>query len=446
MTAQTLNLLSDLLCHTKRAGADAADVLFLSGTSLNVGVRNGVVETLERSEAHGLELRVFVGKKNATVFTTTIDPNQFTDFVERAVAMAHILPDDQYAGLASQALTGVFDTNSLELEDPVEPTTKDLLERAHNGEQAALAVTGVTNSAGSNASWHKIQIALATSAGFTGTYYRTCHANSVCVLAGTGQDMQRDYDYHQTVWLEDLTEASILGRNAGQQAVARLNPTRPRTGRYPVVFHPRVASSFLDHFAHAINGATIARGTSFLKNSLGKKIFAQSVHIIDDPHRMRGLYSCPFDGEALQTAPIHFVQDGILNTWVLDSRSARQLGLQSNARAARRLHGPPTPATTNLFFEAGKFSPQELMDDITEGIYVTEMMGSAVNLLTGDYSRGATGFMIRHGKIAEPITEFTLAGHLLEIFSSLRLAHDLSFRFGTDSPTLRVDALNIAGS
>ena len=446
MTAHLLNLLSDLLDHTKRAGADAADVLFLSGTAVNVDVRNDVVETLERSESQGLELRVFVGKKNATVFTTTIDPSRFKDFVERTIAMARILPEDHYAGLAPQALTGVFESNTLALEDPVEPSTAHLLERARHGENAALAITGVTNSAGSSASWHKTQIALATSAGFTGTYYKTSHANSVCVLAGTGQDMQRDYDYHQTVWLEDLTEAAVLGHNAGQQAVARLNPTRPRTGHYPVVFHPRVASSFLSYFIRAINGAAIARGTSFLKDSLGQKVFAQGVHITDDPHRMRGLHSCPFDGEALSIAPLHLVQDGVLNTWILDSRSARQLGLQSNARAARNLHGPPTPSATNLFFEAGTCSPQELMSDITEGIYVTEMMGSAVNLLTGDYSRGATGFMIRHGQIAEPITEFTLAGHLREIFSSLTLAHDLSFRFGVDAPTVRVDALNLAAA
>ena len=446
MTAQTLDLLSDLIRHARQAGADAADALFVSSTAVGAGVRNGVTEELERSETTDLGLRVFIGGKNATVSTTTIDPSRFAQLAEQAMAMARVLPDDRYAGLAPQAMTGAHDTNTLGLEDPTEPSTASLLDRARMGEDAALAVPGVTNSAGSSASWGRTQVALATSAGFAGGYSRTRHSNSVCVLAGEGEGMQRDYDHHGTVWLEDLTDAATLGLNAGQQAVARFNPARPRTGRYPVVFHPRVASSFLGHFIGAINGSAIARGTSFLKDKMGQSLFAKGVQITDDPGRIRGLRSRPFDGEAMQAQPLHLVQDGVLTTWILDSRSARQLGLESNARAARGTSGPPGPSATNLFFEPGTLSPTELMADITEGLYITEMMGSAINGLTGDYSRGASGFMIRNGQIAEPVAEFTLAGNLLDIFASMTLANDLAFRFGTDAPTLRVETLSTAGA
>lgn len=446
MTQQTLDLIADLVKHARSAGADAADAVFVSSTAVGAGVRNGVTEELERSETTDLGLRIFVGRKNAIVSTTTPDRAKFGSLVEQALAMARVLPDDQYAGLAPNALTGTFDTNTLELADPAEPDTAALLERARAGEEAALAIKGVTNSAGSSASCGRTEVTLATSAGFAGTYSRTSHSNSVCVLAGAGDGMQRDYDYHGTVWLRDLKDAATLGRNAGEKAVARLNPSRPKTGRYPVVFDPRVAGSFLGHFVGAITGTSIARGTSFLKDKMGQAIFASTVGITDDPTRVKGLRSRPFDGEGMAVAPLSLVQGGVLQSWMLDSRSARQLGLQSNARAARGTASPPGPSASNLFFEPGTLSPSALMADIKEGLYITEMMGSSINGLTGDYSRGASGFMIRDGQITEPVAGFTLAGNLLEIFASITLADDLVFRFGTDAPTLRTDALNTAGA
>ncbi|MFT9014923.1 MAG: TldD/PmbA family protein [Acetobacter sp.] len=446
MTARTLDLLSDLIGRARKAGADNAEAVFIASTSVGAGVRNGVTEELERSETTDLGLRVFAGARNAIVSTTTIDAGRFEQLVDQAMAMARVLPDDQYAGLAPQALTGTHTTNDLQLSDPAEPDTATLLERARQGEEAALAIKGVTNSAGSSASFGRTRVAFATSGGFAGSYERTSHSNSVCVLAGAGDGMQRDYDYHGTVWLADLQDAGELGRSAGEKAVARLNPARPRTGRYPVVFAPRVASSFLGHFIGAITGTAIARGTSFLKDRMGQGIFAPAISITDDPTRIKGLRSRPFDGEGLPMAPLPLVRDGVLQNWILDSRSARQLKLQSNARAARGTSGPPGPSATNLFFEPGTLSPQALMADIGEGLYITEMMGSSINGLTGDYSRGASGFMIRNGQIAEPVAEFTLAGNLLEIFASMTLANDLVFRFGTDAPTLRVEALSTAGA
>lgn len=446
MSANTLDTLSDLVRRAIAKGADAADAVFASGTAVATGVRNGVTEELERSETTDLGLRVFVGNKAAIVSATTLEPARFDSLAEQALAMARVLPEDRFAGLAENSLRGVYNTNTLDLADTAEPDTKTLLERAREGEEAALAIKGVTNSAGSQASWGRSQIALVTSRDFAGTYTRTSHGTSVCVLAGQGEDMQRDYDYHGTAHLTDLESAAALGKKAGENAVARLNPVRPRTGHYPVVFHPRVASSFLGHFIGAVNGSSIARGTSFLKEKMGQQIFADNVTITDNPTRPRGLRSRPFDGEGLNTGLLTLIENGVLKSWVLDSRSARQLGLSSNGRAARGTSGPPSPSATNLAFGPGEVSPAALIADIKEGLYITEMMGSSVNALTGDYSRGASGFMIRDGQIAEAAAGFTLAGNLTDIFASLVLADDLVFRFGTNAPTLRTDALNIAGA
>lgn len=446
MTEQTLTHLSDLIARARTAGADAADAVFVSSTAIGVGVRNGTTEELERSETTDLGLRVFAGQKSAIVSATTLSPSRFDGLVEQALAMARVLPDDRFAGLAEHALTGSHTTNTLDLADTAEPDANALLARAKEGEDAAMAVQGVTKSSGSNASWGRTAISLVTSAGFAGQYARTSHSTSVCVLAGQGETMQRDYDYHSTVHLADLEAADALGRKAGTNAVARLNPKRPRTGRYPVVFAPRVANSFLQHFIGAISGASIARGTSFLKDKLHQPLFAQAVTITDDPTRPRGLRSRPFDGEGTEAAPLALVQNGVLQTWLLDTRSARHLGLTSNGRAARGASSPPAPSPTNLAFAPGTLSPTDLMADIKEGLYITEMMGSSINGLTGDYSRGASGYMIRDGQIAEAAAEFTLAGNLLDIFASLVLANDLVFRFGTNAPTLRTDALNVAGA
>jgi PmbA protein len=258
--------------------------------------------------------------------------------------------------------------------------------------------------------------------------------------------MQRDYDYSSAVHLSDLEDAAGLGHAAGEKAVTRLNPTRPRTARLPVVFDPRVASSLLGHLANAINGASVARGTTFLREKLGQRVFAPGIDIIDDPRRLRGLRSRPFDGEGVPTAQRLLVEDGVLTTWLLDTRSARQLGLKTNGSAQRGPGSPPGPGTTNLFLRPGGISPAELMSDIREGIYLTELIGMGVNGITGDYSRGAAGFMIRHGALAEPVAEITVAGTLQHIFAHLLPANDLRFRRGTDSPTIRVEGLTIAGA
>jgi PmbA protein len=439
-----LNLLADLIARARAAGADAADAVLISGTSLSVARRLGETEHVERAEGRDLGLRVFLGRQAAIVSASTIDPARFTELAERAVAMARVVPEDPYAGLADTAAPPR--DIALDLEDPGEPATEALIARAAAAEEAALAVHGVTNSEGAEAGFGRTEAVLVTSAGFAGRQVRTSHSVSAAALAGSGTAMQRDYDSHSTVHLADLDDPSKIGHSAGERAVTRLNPTRPKTAKLSVIYDPRVAGSLLGHLAGAINGAGVARGTSFLKDKLGQRIFASGIEVHDDPLRVRGLRSRRFDGEGTPTEARDLIADGVLTTWLLDSRSARQLGMVSTGHAARGTGGPPSPSPTNLYLDAGPLSPAELMADIKLGLYINELIGMGVNGVTGDYSRGAAGFMIRDGAIAEPVAELTIAGNLLEMFAHLTPADDLRFRRGTDSPTVRIDGMTMAGA
>lgn len=439
-----LDLLADLIGRAKAAGADAADAILLSGTSLSVERRLGRTEKLEQSEARDLGLRVFLGRRSAVVSSSAADPAGFAALAERAVAMARVVPEDPYGGLAE--LASAPESTALDLADPAAPDAAALVARASAAEEAALAVSGVTNSEGAEATYSRSDVALMTSAGFAGQYSRTSHAVVAVALAGAGVDMQRDYDSASAVHLADLEDAAGIGHTAGTRAVARMNPRRARTARLPVVYDPRVSGSLLSHLVAAINGATIARGTSFLKGMLGQAVFAAGLQVHDDPRRVRGLRSKPFDAEGVPTAARTIVQDGVLTTWLLDSRSARQLGLRSTGHAVRGTSGPPSPAPTNLFMAPGTLSPTALMADIREGLYVTELIGMGVNGITGDYSRGAAGFMIRDGVLAEPVAEITIAGSLPAMFRELTAADDLVLRRGTDAPTVRIDGMTLAGA
>jgi PmbA protein len=440
-----LDRLADLIARARTAGADAADAVLVAGTSVSVARRLGKTEHVERSEGQDLGLRVFIGKKAAIVSATSIDPAGFAALAERAVAMAKVVPEDPYTGLAETAAPPE-DSRFLDMEDSAEPTAEDLIARAAIAEDAAMSVPGVTNSEGADAGYSRGEIFLVTSAGFTGHRAGTTHSVSATALVGEGTGMQRDYDYDSKVHLSDLGDPAEIGRSAANRALARLNPTRPKTAKVPVLYDPRVATSMLGALMGAINGAAVARGTSFLKEKLGQKIFASGIYVHDDPRRVRGPRSRVFDGEGTPTKARALIEDGVLTTWLLDSRSARQLGMVSTGHAARGTGGPPSPANSNLWLAAGTLTPEELMADIKLGLYVTEMMGGGMNGVTGDYSRGAAGFLIRDGKLAEPVAEITIAGHATEMFATLTPASDLVFRHGTDSPTIRIDGLTMAGA
>jgi len=429
-----LDLLNDLLDHARRAGADAAAATVAASTSLSVSRRAGQTEHLERSESRGIDLKVYLGRRSASVSTNELAPDGFATLAARAVAMAKVVPEDPYGGLAEEAR--YVDAGPLELADSAEPTAEALIARAAEAEDAARSVHGVTNSEGGEAGFSRSEFLLATSAGFSGGYARTSHSVSATALAGEGTGMQRDYDYHSATFLADLEDAGAIGHRAGERAVARLNPVRPATAKLPVVFDPRVASGLIGHFAGAISGGAIARGTSFLKDKLGARVFAPDIAIHDEPHRLRGLRSRPFDSEGVPTMTRALIEDGVLQAWLLDSRSARQLGLKNTG----------SPGLSNAYLAPGQLSPAQLMADIVEGFYVTELLGMGVNGLTGDYSRGAAGFMIRNGALAEPVAEITIAGNLIQMFAALTPANDLRFRRAVDSPTVRIDGMTLAGA
>ena len=266
------------------------------------------------------------------------------------------------------------------------------------------------------------------------------------MIGGSGAKMERDYDFASAVYAADLRDPAEIGRNAGERTGKRLGARKMPTCRVPVVLDPRVARSLISHLLGGISGPSIARGTSFLKDKLGQRIFPEAITITEDPHRTRGHRSKPFDAEGLPNRRRALIDQGVLTTWLLDLRSARQLGMTSTGHAARGTASPPSPAATNVWIEPGAATPAELMADIASGFYVTELMGMGVNGLTGDYSRGAAGFWIENGQIAFPVSEMTVAGNLKDMFARLVAANDLEFRTGADSPTLRIDDLTVAGS
>ena len=425
----------------RRAGADAADAVSLRQVSLGVDVRLGKVEETNRAEGDEFSLRVFVGKRNASVSANVLaDP---AALAERAVAMARAAPEDPYAGLAeADRLATRFP--ELDILDETMPAAESLTEAARATEDAARAVKGVTNSGGGSAGWSLSGLVLATSHGFSGSYLTSRFGLSAMAIAGEGTAMERDYEGVTKTHRADLPSPEWVGSEAGRRAVARLHPGKPATGRGTVVYDPRISASLIGHLAGGVNGAAIARKTSFLMKALGTAILPPDVRVSDDPFRPRGLGSRPFDGEGVAAEPFALIEDGVLTRWLLDSATARELGLQTNGRASRG-GGNPSPGPTNLTLEPGAISPEELIAEAGEGIYVTDLIGHGVNLITGDYSRGAAGFRIAGGKLAEPVSEITVAGSLRDMFRRLRAANDLEYRFATNAPTVAIEGMTIAG-
>ncbi len=437
---------AQMLCDAAtKAGADAADALYYCNAATSVSMRLGALEDVERSEGQDISLRVFVGQRSASVSTADMDAGELAKLVDRCVAMAREAPEDPYAGLAPDDLLFRGAIPDLDLDDASEADPQALREAALAAEEAARAVAGVTNSEGGSASHSRTRLALATSHGFAGGYGASGHSLSASVIAGEGAAMQRDYGWHSAHHLTDLESAAEIGARAGTRAVARLNPGKAPIGKVPVFYDPRVAGGMISHLLGAISGPAIARGTSFLLGKEDEQLFDSAIVIRDEPHRLRGLRSRAFDGEGLPTDARDLISGGRLTGWLLDNASAKQLGLTPTGHASRG-GGASGVSVSNVYLAAGSASPAALMADVVEGVYVTELIGQGVNPVTGDYSRGASGFAIRGGQLAEPIAEFTVAGNLIAMFAALTPADDLVFRHGTDAPTLRIDGMTVASS
>ncbi|MCV6548402.1 MAG: TldD/PmbA family protein [Cohaesibacter sp.] len=448
--SQILERAESLVAAATKAGADAADAIAARSASTSLTFREGKMEENEHSENDSIALRVFVDGCKASISTNaTASKDELAKLAERAVEMAKLSPPDPYARLADPKELMATDEmqalkDKLDLVDDFLPDHAFLKTLAQETEEAALAVDGVSKSGGASAGHGIGGMVLATSHGFVGSYLSSQFSFSTTVIAGDGTAMERDYDYSACLHHQDLKTAASVGQKAGERAVARLNPAKVETGTYDIVYDPRIATSLIGHFIGAINGAAIARQTSFLKDKLGQQIFAKGITISDDPLRPRGMGSHPFDGEGVGSTKINWIEDGFLTQWVLDSATAAELGLQTNGRAARA-GANPRPGSTNLTLEAGETSPQELICNIKDGIYLTDLIGQGVNGVTGDYSRGASGFRIRNGEIAEAVSEFTIAGNLHDMFARLIPASDLVLEKSTNAPTCLIEAMTVAG-
>ena len=434
-----------LIERARRAGADAADAVYVRDASESVTVRLGRLEDVERSESEHIGLRVFVGQRSATIGSSDLSDAALDELAARAIAMAAAAPEDPYAGLAPQDRLMTAPPLDLDLVDSAEPRPQDLRAMAERAEEAARAVAGVTNSEGATAGAGEAVMGLATSHGFAGTYGGTSRSISAGAVAGEGGAMQRDSAWRSARHLIDLTAPEDIGRQAGERAVARLNPGRVTSGPMPILFDPRVGGTLLGSLVGAMSGSSVARRSSFLLERAGQQIFDSAITIYDEPHWRRGLRSRPFDGEGLPTARCDLIRDGVLQDWLVDSATGRQLGLAPTGHAARGVSGAPGVGVSNLFMAPGTVSPAALMADIADGIYVTDLIGHGVNPLTGDYSRGASGFRIRGGVLGEAVAGFTIAGNLVAMFAALTPADDLETWRSVNVPTLRVDGMVVAG-
>jgi PmbA protein len=439
------NLLQDVVAQALKAGADAAEAVFAERQALSVSVRLGELEEVEREEARDLGLRVFIGRRQATVSGSDISALARAKLIERAVAMARLAPEDPYAGLAPQDRLASGPFPDLDLYDATEPSAETLEEKARESEAAARAIEGVTNSDGGSASWSTGGWTLVTSTGFVGPHRASAFSLSASAIAGEGSGMERGGEGRATRWAADLPGAEAIGAEAGRRAVSRLGARKLSSQTAPVIFENRLATSLIGPTLGAISGPSVARGVSFLKNKLGEQLFPKGFEIVDDPHRPRGLGSTPFDDEGVANRRRALIDDGVLTTWLLNTASARQLGLETTGHASRSLAGPPGVGTTNLTVTPGPRDLAGLMADAKAGLLVTSMFGPSLNNNTGDWSVGCSGFWFENGEIAYPVNEITVAGNLIDIYSRLVAGSDLEIRGSANSPSLLVDGLAIAG-
>ena len=448
ITAQALfPTLDALIKAAKDAGAQSADAVATHGRSLGIAVRDNALEDVESSEGRDIGLRVIIGHRQACVSSSDLSPASIQALAERAVAMAKLAPEDPYCGLPEASLlskTGGAD--ALDVWDDTEMNPALLKSRAHELEAAALSIDGVAQAEGANASWSTSAFCYATSHGFRDGWRASRHSLSVSAIAQANGAMERDYDYESTRYFNALPDPEKIGRHAGTRAVARLGSRQIPSAALPIIFDERVSGALLSALLGAISGPAITRGVSFLKDELGKAVFAPHIQILEDPLLPRGDGSRPWDGEALNVKKRHIVEDGILKTWLLNMSSARQLDLAPTGHGTRGLGSPPGVSATNTWIAAGEKTPEQLMADIGEGFLISEMFGPSLNSNTGDYSVGVSGFKIENGARAFPVSEVTIAGNLKTMYKNMMPASDLKMDSATNAPSLLCEGLTLAGS
>ncbi|MFN4142217.1 TldD/PmbA family protein [Aestuariivirga sp.] len=439
MIDDLLSLAGEAVSHALKLGADAAHAVAADGRSTEISILDGKIEKLEQAEARDISLKVYAGKSSATISGSVLTSEAIHRLAENALRMARLAPPDPFAGVADPAQLAK-DIPDLDLAADDMPGPKALEDMARRAEAAAMAVPGVSKSSGAGASASDTRMGIVISNGFSQGYRRTGTGVAMSAIAGEGLGMQRDYDYASAVHFADLRDPEEVGRTAGERAARRVGPRKVKSQSVPVIYDRRVASGLIGHVLAAINGAAVARGTSFLKDALGTEVFGPHITIVEDPFIRRGHGSRPFDGEGLACHRRNLVDKGVLTGWLLDLRSARQLGLPPTGQGSR---GGPT--TSNVWLPAGPQSPEEQIRGIAQGLYVTELIGSSINNVTGDYSRGASGFWIENGELAYPVSEITIAGNLKDMFRTIEPASNLEFRAAVNAPNCLVEGLTIAG-
>jgi PmbA protein len=439
MIDDLLSLAGEAVSHAKKLGADAVHAVAADGRSTEISILDGKIEKVEQSEARDISLKVYAGKSSASISGSVLTREAIHRLAENALNMARLAPPDPYAGVAEPEQLA-REIPDLDLASDDLPDPKGLEDLARRAEAAGLAVKGVTKSSGAGASRSETSIGIVISNGFSQGYRRTGVGLSMSAIAGEGLEMQRDYDYSSAVHFADLRDPETIGRSAGERAARRVRPRKVQSQSVPVIYDRRVASGLIGHLLGAINGAAIARGTSFLKDQLGNAIFGSHITIVEDPFIRRGHGSRPFDGEGLACHRRNLIDQGVLTGWILDLRSARQLGLAPTGQGSRG-----GPSTSNVYLPAGEQSPEQQIAGLSRGLYVTELIGSSINAVTGDYSRGASGFWIENGELTFPVSEITIAGNLKDMFRTVQPANNLEFRGSVNAPNCLVEGLTIAG-
>ncbi|NYS23929.1 TldD/PmbA family protein [Rhodobacteraceae bacterium 2376] len=447
MTEPLAPLTQALLEAARRAGAEAADAMAISGVSQSIDVRAGVLEQAERAEGVEIGLRVLMGRRQACVSASDTRAGTLAAMAERAVAMAREAPEDPHLRLAlPEELSARRDGAGLELDDPApEPDPAALEEDARRAEAAALAVAGVSQVQAASAAWGRRQVWLAASNGFSGGYARSSRHLSCVAITGEGTGMERDWHAESRVFQADLPEAEMVGRIAAERAVARRGARKPRTGAFPVLYDERISAGLIRHLLSAINGTAIARGSSWLRDAMGAEVLPADMSLTENPLRKRVSGSRPFDAEGLASGARVLVRDGVLESWVLDLATASKLGLQSTGNAVRGVAAPPSPSVGNVTLTQGVASREDLLRDMGTGLLVTSLIGASINPTTGDYSRGASGFWVENGEIAWPVNECTIAGNLRDMLQRVTPANDARLHLSDQVPSLLVEGLTIAG-
>jgi PmbA protein len=444
MTDKNLLFIEQVIDKTKKQGANVVEVMMGDSASTSADIRNGKIDQFERSESKGFGIRAIAGDRQAVVYSSDFSDMAVDTLISKLGSMLKVLPADPYIAYNSKD----FVKNIIDIDkfDSFEPTPQQLIDIATECAESAMSVKGVTNSDGANCSHSRGKTYIVSSEGFAHSYESTSSAISASAIAGTENGMETDYDYDSKAYFSDLLTPQEIGKKAGERAVEKLNPVKIKSGKLPIIFDPRVSNGYLYILASAINGSAIARGTSFLKDKMGEDLFPKGFNVYDDPHILRGPRSKPFDGEGHENNKLTIIEDGRLKQWILDLSTAKRLGLTTNGRAARGMASIPNPSCTNLYFAPGKISPNDLIKSVKKGIYVNDLIGSGANIVSGDYSEGASGFMIEDGELTFPVSEITIAGKFLDMFKNMTLANDLTHKYGIDSPTMMIDGMTIAGT